>query len=174
MTNTGDFSKGFAPDNRLDDRPVRVDAYHTMTKRLGNWTAANRFQVRTRRGAVVLDLRSPGIADGDIHVHVDIDHGMLKLLVPTGATVDHFGSLSWEGRGRVKDLEIASATSDGRRILLTGQVRSGEIRIHRNGLAYLSALFSRAFLDDARRARREGTLTTVDDPARSVSGTAGR
>lgn len=170
MTNTENLREGFTSDSS----PVRIDADHTMVKHLGNWTRANRFQVRTRRGAVVLDLRSPEIADGDIHVHVDLDHGMLKLLVPSDATIDHFGSLSWVGRGRVKDLESASAAPDGRRIRISGKVHGGEIRIHRNGMAHLSALFSRAFLEDARRARREGVLPTVDDPTRSTSRTTDR
>ncbi len=170
MANTENLREDFTPDNG----PVCIDADHTMTKHLGNWTKANRFQIRTRRGAVVLDLRSPEIADGDIHVHVDIDHGMLKLLVPSDATIDHFGSLSWVGRGRVKDLESASATPSGRRIHISGKVHGGEIRVHRNGMAHLSAIFSRAFLEDAKRARREGVLPTVDDPTRSVSGTTDR
>ena len=34
----------------------RVQADHDMTKHLGHWTSANRFEVRARSGAVVLDL----------------------------------------------------------------------------------------------------------------------
>ena len=44
---------------------VRVHADHTMTKHLGNWTTGRIFEVRARRGAAVIDLRSPGIAQWD-------------------------------------------------------------------------------------------------------------
>ncbi|MDJ0343647.1 hypothetical protein QMK19_26455 [Streptomyces sp. H10-C2] len=166
MTNA-EHTPQTAPASSLES-PVRIDADHTLTKRLGNWTRARSFEVRTRRGAVVLDLRSPDIADGDLDLHVDIDHGMLKLLVASDTVIDHFGSLKWNGRGRVKDLEGASG-SEGRRIHVTGQITSGEIRIHRNGIAILSSMFSRAFVQDALRARREGGFTTVDDPTRTAS-----
>ena len=140
---------------------VRLRADHTAIKHLGHWTSATAFEVRARRGAVVLDLRSPRI-EGDVEIHLDVDHGMVKLLLPQDATVDQWG-LSWTGRGRVKDAE--RATTGTRTVRLTGHVASGEIRIHRGGIAILSAMFSRAYVDDVRRAHREGTLPTVDDPA---------
>ena len=144
---------------------VRVHADHTATKHLGNWTTARTFEVRARRGAAVIDLRSPDIADGDIELHVDIDHGLVKLLLPADATVDHWG-LQWTGAGKVKDGEGANAAG-ARRVRITGRVVDGEIRIHRGGMAMLSAMFSRAYLQDLRRARRDGDMPTVDDPTRT-------
>jgi hypothetical protein len=146
------------------DEVVRVHADHTMTKHLGHWTTARRFQVRARRGAAVLDLRSPTIGAGDVEVAVDIDHGMLKLLLPVDATVDQWG-IAWTGRGRVKDGE-APGTAGGRPVRITGRVDSGEIRIHRGGMAILSAMFSRAYVDDLKRAHRDGVRPAVDDPTR--------
>ena len=64
---------------------VRIPANYTTAKRLGNWTTERRFQVRAHRGSVVLDLRSPQIAGGDIEIDADPDHAMVKLLVPDGA-----------------------------------------------------------------------------------------
>lgn len=150
---------------------VRVHADHTMAKRLGNWTTARTFEVRARRGAAVIDLRSPDIGGdagqhSDIELQVDIDHGMLKLLLPADATVDHW-DLQWTGRGKVKDWEPSTANG-GRRVRLTGRVTSGEIRIHRGGMAILSAMFSRAYVEDLKRAHRDGTVPTVDDPARAA------
>ncbi|WP_319462491.1 hypothetical protein [Micromonospora sp. RTP1Z1] len=144
---------------------VRVQADHTVTKHLGNWTTARTFEVRARRGAAVIDLRSPGIADGDIELHMDIDHGMVKLLLPVDATVDHWG-LQWAGAGKVKDGEGANVAG-GRRVRIAGRVVDGEIRIHRGGMAMLSAMFSRAYLEDLKRARRDRVMPTVDDPART-------
>lgn len=146
---------------------VRIHADHTAVKHLGHWTSADRFHVRSRRGAVVLDLRSPQIP-GDVQIHLDVDHAMVKLLVPADAGVDQW-DLSWTGRGRVKDWEAADNAKGTRRITLTGQVTDGEIRVHRGGIAILSAMFSRAYVDDVRRAHREGGMPTVDDPARTAS-----
>lgn len=145
---------------------VRVHADHAMTKQLGHWTTARTFQVRVRRGAAVIDLRSPKIADGDIELDVDIDHGMVKLLLPADATVDQWG-IQWAGAGSVKDGEGVRAQG-GRRVRITGRVRGGEIRIHRGGMAMLSAMFSRAYLDELKRAHRDGAMPTVDDPTRNA------
>ena len=38
----------------------------------------------------------------------------------------------------------------------------------RGGIAMLSAMFSRAYWDDLRRAHKEGVFPTVDDPARTA------
>lgn len=144
------------------DAVTRVQAHYETVKKLGHWTAGRRFEVRARRGMVVLDLRSPRIPDGDIEVEVGLDHSMVKLLVPQDAQIDHW-DLRFTGRGRVKDW--TGENGAGRRVRLTGEIRHGEIRVHRGGIATLSAMFSREFVQDVRRARREGTEPTVADPA---------
>ena len=98
----------------LTDR-VKIPANHAVTKRLGNWTTERQFQVRAHRGSVVLDLRSPQIPDGDIEIDADLDHAMVKLLVPDGAQVDDW-DLKRTGRGRIKDAERPDGSS-GRRIV---------------------------------------------------------
>ena len=146
--------------------PVRIAANYTVAKRLGNWTTADRFEVRAHRGHAVLDLRSPHITAGEISVDVDLDHAMLKLLLPEDAVIDDW-DLRRTGRGRVKDAEGGRATG-GKRIVLSGQMRHGEIRVHRGGIAMLSAMFSREYVADLRRAHRDGGFPTVDDPARTA------
>jgi hypothetical protein len=47
-------------------------------------------------------------------------------------------------------------------------MRRSEIRVHRSGVAILSALFSRAYLTDLRRAHRERGFPGVDDPTRTA------
>lgn len=145
---------------------VRVAANYEVTKRPGNWTTAREFQVRAHRAHAVLDLRSPHIEVGDISVDVELDHALLKLLVPDGAVVDDW-DLRRLDRGRVNDAEGRKAAS-GRRIVLSGQLRHGEIRVHHGGIAQLSAMFSREYLTDLRRAHAEGGSPTVDDPARTA------
>jgi hypothetical protein len=144
--------------------PVRIPGNHTVTKRLGNWTTARQFQVRAHRGRAVLDLRSPQIPAGDIQVDVDLDHATLKLLVADDAVVNDW-DLRRIGRGRVKDSEGPNAPG-GRRIVIAGQLRHGQVRVRRGGLAVLSAMCSREFLADLRRARREGR--TPPWPTRST------
>ncbi len=146
--------------------PVRVPANNTVTKHLGHWTTERRFEVRNHRGNAVLDLRSPRIPEGDIEIAVDIDHGVVKLLLPEDAVVDDW-DLRRSGRGKVKDA-VGPKGAGGRRVTLTGSMRDGEIRVHRGGIAILSAMFSKAYLADLRRAHREGGYPTVDDPTRAA------
>ena len=147
------------------DTPVRIQAHHDSQKRLGNWTTARSFQVRSRRGAVVMDLRSPRIAAGDIEIELDLYHATLKLLVADDAVIDQW-DLSWTGRGKVKQTFHHDADGTGRRIRLTGRVNGGEVRVNSGGIARLSAMLSREYLADARRAQAEGGSPTLDDPAR--------
>jgi hypothetical protein len=150
---------------------VRLHADHLSLKRLGDWTVADRFEVRARRGSVVVDLRSPHIPAGELVVDLDLDRAMVKLLVPEDAVVE-YRDVEWTGRGKVKDgagqqaAKKGAAAEGARRVTLTGRIHDGEVRVHRGGVAILSAMFSREYLDDLRRAHKTGTLPTVDDPAR--------
>ncbi|HEY2670968.1 MAG TPA: hypothetical protein VGJ07_11415 [Rugosimonospora sp.] len=146
--------------------PIRIPANDAVTKRLGHWTTARQFQVRARHGVAVLDLRSPQIPAGDIEIDVDLDRAVLKLLVADDALIEDW-DLRRSGRGRVKDGQVPDAPGD-RRIVVTGQMRHAEIRVHRGGVAILSAMFSREYLADLWRAHKQGVLPTVDDPARAA------
>jgi hypothetical protein len=144
--------------------PVPIRAHGTVAKHLGHWTGEREFDVRASRGTVVLDLRSAGIPAGDIEVSLDADHAIVKLLVSDGAVIEH-GDLRRIGRCRVKDW-TGTAAAGGRRIVLTGELRNAEVRVHRGGIAILSAMCSREYIADARQARREGRFPTIDDPSR--------
>ena len=142
----------------------RVRAHSTVTRRLGHWTTARHLDVRASRGGVLLDLRSPRIPAGDIRVELDLDHSVVRLLVPEGAVIDG-DEVRRVGRGRVKDW-TGTAAPGGRRIVLTGEMRSAEVRVYRGGVAILAAMCSREYVADALRARREGRRPTIDDPTR--------
>lgn len=142
--------------------PVRVEAFTANVKKLGDWTAANRFEVRARSGYALLDLRSPRI-EGDIEVHITAGRSTIKLLVPEDAVVDQW-DLTFRGRGTVKDWERPK-NAGGRRIRLIGEIDNGEVRIARGGIAILTAMFSREFVEDCKRAHRDGGRPTVHDPA---------
>ena len=143
----------------------RLQVDHGMTKRLGHWTSANRFEVRARSGALVLDLRSPAI-QGDVEIRLDLHRSMVKLLLAEGDQVDHW-NLGWTGQGRIKD-DQRPASATGRQVRLVGGASDSEVRVHRGGIAILSAMFSRAYVQDVRQARKNGTYPTVDDPARAI------
>lgn len=147
------------------DKAVPVRAHRRVARHLGHWTSSRQFDVRASQGTVVLDLRSPRLAaDGDIEVSLDADHAVVKLLVPHGALIDA-GDVRRIGRCRVADWTGAGVPG-GRRIVLTGELRRAQVRIHRGGIAILSAMCSRAFVADARQARRAGRFPTVGDPTR--------
>lgn len=145
--------------------PVRVSANQRLTKRLGNWTSSRRFQVRAHGGNAVLDLRSPAIPAGDIELDVDLDHAVLKVLVSDDAVLDDW-DLRRVGRSPIKD--SGPTAPAGRRIVVTGELRHGEIRVRRGGIAILSAMWSRDYLADVRRAHKQGGFPTVDDPTRTA------
>jgi hypothetical protein len=147
----------------------RLHVDHGVTKRLGRWTSASQFDVRARSGVLVLDLRSPDVT-GDIEVRLDLHRSTVKLLLAEGDQVDHWG-LGWSGRGRVKDDPRPAGPGAGngrRRVRLSGHAENSEVRVHRGGMAALSAMFSRAYVQDLRQARRNGSYPTVDDPTRAV------
>jgi hypothetical protein len=150
-----------------DLTPVQIHADHDSARRLGTWTTARAFQVRARRSQVVIDLRSPQIPDGDIEVGLDLDHATITLLVAEETVIDQW-DLAWTGRGKVKQTYHHNPAGTGRRIGLTGQVRHGEVRVHSGGIARLSAMCSREYLADARRAHAHGGTPTLDDPARTA------
>lgn len=142
----------------------RIRAHGSVVKRLGDWTTSRRFDVRASRATVVLDLLLPELEAGDIEVGLDIDHAVVKLLVPDGARIDH-DELRRVGGGRVKDW-TGSEAPGGRRIALVGEMRDAEVRVHRGGVAILSLLGSRRGIRDVRRAHREGRLSPAGDPGR--------
>lgn len=135
---------------------IRIAANHRSLKQRGAWTTARRFQVRASRSSVVLDLLLPEIEPGEIEIELDIDHSLVKLLVPDGATIDD-DELRWRGKGRLKDW-TGTAAPGGRTIRLVGEARDAEVRVHRGGVAILSLLLSRKYRGEVRRAHREGRL----------------
>jgi hypothetical protein len=152
-----------------DAGTVQVQAHYSTNRKLGHWTTGRRFEVRATRGHVVLDLRSPQIEAGDIEIELAADRSMLKILVADDTIVDTW-DLRLVGRCRVKDSRFEE-TANSRRIKITGELRRGEIRIRRGGVATLSAMLTREYAEDVFRAHKEGTVPTVDDPARTAPGT---
>jgi len=161
-TTTSPAATAPAPATPAGER-LHVD--HGVTKRLGRWTSASQFDVRVRSGVLVLDLRSPEVT-GDVEVRLDLCRSTVKLLLAEGDQVDHWG-LGWSGRGRVKD-DQRPAEPGCRRVRLSGRAENSEVRVHRGGMAALSAMFSRAYVQDLRQARKNGIYPTVDDPTRAA------
>ena len=96
----------------VPDRAIPVRAHNAGRQAARALDSDRQFDVRASRGSVVLDLRSPQIAAGDIEISLDIDHAVVKLLVPDGAVIDD-GDTRRIGRCRIKDWTGISA-ADGR------------------------------------------------------------
>ena len=160
---------------------VRIRAHHQPIRRMGHWTTTRRFDVRASQSSIILELRSPRIEPGDIEVNLDVDHSMVKLLVPDRAIVDadelrrvgRCGFNDWSGTGE----------PTGRVIRVVGEMRRSELRISRGGIAIVSAMLTGEYLADLRSAfrtnhiasfkdiqaaYREGRWTTIEDPGRSA------
>ncbi|GAA4491363.1 hypothetical protein [Microbacterium panaciterrae] len=149
-----------------DTNATDVFADHEVVKKLGRWTTEREFTIRARRSTVVLDLRSPEIEEGEVVVNIDVDKTTLELLVADDAEVDQ-RQIAWTGRGRVKD---ATGGTGGRRIILVGSSAGSEVRVKRGGVAILTTMATREFIEDAKNAHRTGVNTTVDDPTRNPNG----
>lgn len=160
---------------------VIIRANKRSIRRMGRWTTARRFDVRASESSIILELRSPDIEPGDIEISLDIDHSMVKLLVPDGAFVLD-GDLRRVGRCGVVDWS-GTTEQAGRVIRVVGEMRRSELRINRGGIAIVSAMLTGEYLADVRRAfrenhigslkdmqaaYREGRWTTVEDPGRSA------
>jgi hypothetical protein len=163
-------------------RSTRLVAHKRSVRRLGHWTTGRHIDVLASRGSVILDLRSTVIEDGDIEVSLDVDHAMVKLLVPDDAVIDD-GELRRFGRCGLVDWGGSGATG-GRLIRVRGEMRGSELRVNRGGIAIVSAMLTGEYLADLRRAwrdnrigslkdlqeaYREGRWTTVEDPGRVAS-----
>jgi hypothetical protein len=133
--------------------PVQVRARRDVIRHLGQWTTADRFDVRVSDGAAVLDLLLPRIDADEVNVRLDVDRGVVTLLVPDGARVVD-DELRWAGPGRLRDWTGAESP-DGMVIRLAGEVRRGQVRIRRGGLALLS-LIGHGKAGDVRRAYATG------------------
>src|SRR5260370_14673024 len=119
---------------------------------MGHWTMASRFDVRASQSSVILELRSPRIEPGDIEVNLDVDHSMVKLLVPDGAIVDA-DDLRRVGRCGFNDWS-GTAEPTGRAIRVVGEMRRSTLRINRGGIAIVSALLTGEDQADRRRDSR--------------------
>jgi hypothetical protein len=161
---------------------LKIRARNQSVRRLGHWTTARQFDVAASGGSVILDLRSPRIEAGDIEISLDLDHSMVKLLVPEAAKVDD-GDLRRVGRCGFVDWSGTPAEG-GRVIRVTGEMRKSELRINRGGIAIVSAMLTGEYLADLQRAfranhvrslkdiqdaYREGRWTTIEDPSRVVA-----
>jgi hypothetical protein len=148
---------------------------------MGHWTTAHRFDVRASESSVILELRSPRIEPGDIEINLDVDHSMVKLLVPEDAIIEA-GDLRRIGRCGFVDWSGAPGHT-GRVIRVVGEIRRSELRINRGGVAIVSAMLTGEYLADLRNAfrtnhitslkgmqdaYREGRWTTIEDPGRSA------
>ena len=147
----------------MTNTPERIQADHSAISRLGHWTAATAFEVRSRKSRAVVDLRSPQIS-GDIQLDLDLTRSALILLLPDDASIVQW-DLRFDGRGRVRDDQRPSVGN--RRVHLRGAAADSQIRVRRGGVAQLTAMLSRDYLADLRNAHRTGTRPTVDDPART-------
>ena len=163
------------------EQTVKITAHKSSVRRLGHWTTARRFDVRASESSVILELRSPRIETGDIQVNLDIDHSMVKLLVPEDTIIDA-GDLRRVGRCGYVDWSGAPGRA-GRVIRVVGEMRRSELRINRGGVAIVSAMLTGEYLADLRNAfrtnhitslkevqdaYREGRWTTIEDPGRSA------
>jgi len=163
MSTPHDMNKDSNNSETGAEDTVLVEVYYTSEKKLGHWTQARRIEVRARRSSLHLDLRSHRIPDGEITVRIQAERSTVKLLVPDGSVIDET-ELELPDNSKVKDAQRHAPGTGGRRIKLTGRLQHSEVRIARGGMANLSAMFSREFVEETRRAHRDGDHPSLPDP----------
>src|SRR5215469_1865595 len=113
---------------------TRIHADHTVLTHLGDWTDDRSFHVRSRKAAVVLDLRAAGRDETDLLL--ELDGSTLTLLLADDAAVESW-DLHFAGRGRVKDDQGPAQPATVR---LHGRAAGSRVIIRRGGTAELASL----------------------------------
>jgi hypothetical protein len=110
--------------------PVRLAVRHGRVERLGAWRVPEQIALELRHASCALDLRTPNLPAGGVHITVDARHSSIKILVAQGASVD-LGNVA-RGHSTTRD-RYARRVSVlvGPPIVVTGTLQHSTIKILR-------------------------------------------
>lgn len=119
---------------------------HGNTHKRGTWLVPRQLNVTVRHGNVLLDF-TEAVFGGvrEVEVVLDVRHGNLRIVVPSGTQLDTSGLATAHANMRQPDLGPAAA--DSIRLTIGGQAAHANVRVRR-----LSRFEQRR---RARRAQRE-------------------
>lgn len=120
-------------DSTVAGRPEDVLVLRTRLSevtRRGRWRVPKRVLISSRLGSTRLDFTSARLDHPTLAIELDVTAGTVDLLVPMGASVDTSavalvsGELTDRGSG-------GAVAPGGPTLVLSGRLRSGQLRIHR-------------------------------------------
>lgn len=114
---------------RLDTSPVT--AVFSKIRRGGQWTVPPETYVRSRFGAVVIDLRQAVFTRREVVIHADSLFGRIEILVPDNAYVHDSGTAVFGKRSQPGGKRPNG--DDGPVVHITGRSVFGHVRVTRGG-----------------------------------------
>lgn len=119
----------------------RAELKTTMSSisRKGRWSVPRSLVVRNRMGTTALDFREADIPHAVVDVELDVTGGMVKLVLPEGATVD--ADEVEASMGSVVSDKVGTGVDGRPHFVVRGAVRAGalEIRVKKQRFGFRRA-----------------------------------
>lgn len=112
--------------------PLRLSYAHSSMRRLGVWRVPGQISLDLRHSACVLDLRTPTLPPGGVHIELDARHSSVKLLVAADAHVDIDGVSRHHSGTKDRGARRVSAWG-GPMITVTGTLHHSMVKVLRPG-----------------------------------------
>lgn len=120
-----------APASAVESQEVA--ATFSKVIRRGRWVAGRHTTLRTRFGALIVDLSDAVLPGREITVEIDSLFGKAIVTVPRNARILDEGGALFGKRTVTSGAPESDGDADGPLIRLTGQARFGKIAVHRQG-----------------------------------------
>jgi hypothetical protein len=138
-----DLPPGSGPGSVAKDT-ITIDRQGGRDKRDGRWLVPRRIVVRVGWGHVRLDFTEAVLTQPELHIDLDVRSGTLTLLTRPGISVDA-DDVAVRSSGSVK-IRVPPAPGEPvlLRIVLSGTVQTGHLRVRQRGRASRRASLRRA------------------------------
>ncbi|MBS2536106.1 DUF1707 domain-containing protein [Catenulispora sp. NF23] len=107
-----------------------IDISHGNTHKRGAWLVPRRLNIAVRHGNVLLDF-TEAVFSGvrEVEVVLDVRHGNLRFVVPSGTTLDTSGLTT--RHANLGQPDLGPATPDAIRLVLSGRAEHANVRVRR-------------------------------------------
>lgn len=122
---------GATPSQAVESQEVA--ATFSKVIRRGRWVAGRHTTLRSRFGALIVDLSDAVLPGREITVEIDSLFGKAIVTVPRNARILDEGGALFGKRTVTSGAPDAESDGDGPLIRLTGQARFGKIAVRRQG-----------------------------------------
>ncbi|WP_194927240.1 DUF1707 SHOCT-like domain-containing protein [Catenulispora pinisilvae] len=107
-----------------------IDITHGNTHKRGAWLVPRRLNIAVRHGNVLLDFTEAVFSGArEVEVVLDVRHGNLRFVVPSGTTLDTSGLAT--RHANLGQPDLGPATPDAIRLILSGRAEHANLRVRR-------------------------------------------